>query len=437
MAEATILIVDDNPTNLAVLSEALAPTDWEVLVAVDGQSSIEQAQYAQPDLILLDVMMPNLDGFETCHRLKENESTQHIPVIFMTALNDAHEKVKGLSIGAVDYITKPFQKEEVIARVKLHLRIAGLSQQLAAQNVSLEQQVQERTQQLNDTIAELKQSQLQLIQHEKLSSLGQLVAGVAHEINNPITFVNGNLGHLNDCIKGLVEHLRLYQDIQGDIPTVIAQHAQEIDLPYVLEDLPRIIDSMHLGTQRIVNISHSLRTFARADTQVKALFNVREGIESTLLILRHRIKADEYRPEIEIVCDWGEVSDILCFPGQLNQVFMNLFANAFDAFDEFSQDKPFEFFEEHPHRITIQARQLSDPDQLEIHIADNGPGMPPDVQSQIFDYLFTTKAVGKGTGLGLSICRQIVVEKHQGSLSVNSELGKGTEFLLQLPYLTE
>lgn len=437
MAEATILIVDDNPTNLAVLSEALAPTDWEVLVAVDGQSSIEQAQYAQPDLILLDVMMPNLDGFETCHRLKAKRDTQHIPVIFMTALNDAHEKVKGLSIGAVDYITKPFQKEEVIARVKLHLSIARLSQQLAAQNVSLEQQVQERTQQLNRTIAELKQSQLQLIQHEKLSSLGQLVAGIAHEINNPITFVNGNLGHLNDCIQGLVEHLNLYQDVQSEVPDAIEKHAQEIDLPYVLEDLPRIIDSMHLGTQRIVNISHSLRTFARADTQVKALFNVREGLESTLLILRHRIKANEYRPEIEIACDWGSVTDILCYPGQLNQVFMNLFANAFDAFDESSQEKPFEFFEEYPQRMTVQTRQLMTPHQLEIQISDNGPGMPPDVQERIFDYLFTTKPVGKGTGLGLSICRQIVVEKHQGVLSVDSELGQGTKFLIQLPYLTE
>lgn len=186
-----ILLVDDNPNNLKVLAEAISTCGWKALMATDGESAIEQSEYAQPDLILLDVMMPGLDGFETCRRLKTSRITQPIPVIFMTALSESTDKVKGLEIGAVDYITKPFQQEEVIARLKLHLKISHLTR-------TLEQRVEERTKELSQSLEQLQSTQLQLIQSEKMSTLGQLVAGIGHEINNPIGFIVGNLTHIKE-----------------------------------------------------------------------------------------------------------------------------------------------------------------------------------------------------------------------------------------------
>ncbi|MEC4817624.1 MAG: response regulator, partial [Scytonema sp. PMC 1069.18] len=208
---ATILAVDDNPTNLSVLCNAVANLDWEILVATDGESAIEQAEYAHPDLILLDVMMPGMDGFETCQILKSNSLTQDIPIIFMTALSETVDKVKGLSLGAVDYITKPFQTEEIIARVNIHLKLRLLTQQLANQNLELENRVQERTAKLSQVMQELHKSQLQIVQYEKISSIGQLVAGVAHEINNPLTFIECSLNYLENFLSDFIYHLKLYQ----------------------------------------------------------------------------------------------------------------------------------------------------------------------------------------------------------------------------------
>lgn len=199
-----VLLVDDNPNNLKVLSEAVQGCGWKALMATDGESALEQTEYAHPDLILLDVMMPGIDGFETCRRLKANPITQNTPVIFMTALSDATDKVKGLEIGAVDYITKPFQHEEVIARLKLHLKISHLTR-------TLEQKVQERTAELTQSIQQLKQTQIQLIQSEKMSTLGQLVAGIGHEINNPIGFISGNCSHIEEYVKDILRLVHLQQ----------------------------------------------------------------------------------------------------------------------------------------------------------------------------------------------------------------------------------
>ena len=199
-----ILIVDDNPTNLKVLSDALRDQGRTTLVATDGESAIEQVDYALPDLILLDVMMPGIDGFETCRQLKANPRTQRLPIIFMTALSDPVDKVKGLELGAVDYITKPFQHEEVLARIKLHLNLFYL-------NNRLEQRVLERTQALEGSLNQLQTAQLQLIQSEKMSVLGQLVAGIGHEINNPIGCIDGNIKHAVSHIQDLLGLISLYQ----------------------------------------------------------------------------------------------------------------------------------------------------------------------------------------------------------------------------------
>lgn len=426
-----ILLVDDNPTNLKVLSGAMADSGWTILVATDGERALKQAEYALPDLILLDVMMPGMNGFETCAKLKINPQTQEIPVIFITALDEAVDKVKGLSLGAVDYITKPFQQEEVLARVGVHLKLSALSKKLSEQNERLEKEVEERTAKLKQALLDLQQSQLQLVQNEKMATLGQLVAGVAHEINNPVGFIAGNLNQANQDIKNLLKLIHLYQAESTNCSDKIADFINEIDLEFLSEDLPKMIASMQEGTERIRNISTSLKTFSRLDSHSLVEFNVHEGIDSTLVILRHRIKANEQRPEIELVRDYGKVPEIKCYPGQLNQVFMNILSNAIDAVDESNRGRSYKEIEANPNQILI--RTYVEKSSLVILIKDNGCGMSESVRIQVFDHLFTTKPVGRGTGLGLSISRQIIEEKHGGRLSCNSVVGEGTEFRIDLP----
>ncbi len=419
--EALILIVDDNPTNIKVMYEVLEPAGFRVLIAKNGESALTKLQAVTPDLILLDVMMPGIDGFETCRRLKANHATQDIPVIFMTALSEVDEKVKAFALGAVDYITKPFQQAEVLARVNLHLKLRQLTQKL-------EELVEERTSQLTETVSDLNESQLHLLQSEKMSALGQLVAGVAHEINNPVSFINGNLIHAEKYVQDLIAHLQLYQ--QKAPEDKIKNHAIDIDLEYLLEDLPSVTNSMKKGTQRIQDISVSLRNFSRADSTAKTGFDIHEGIDTTLLILKHRLKANGNQPEIQVIKEYGDLPLVKCFPGQLNQVFMNLLANAIDAIEESSQHSTYEH-KHNSHQIIIRTFILNN--MVKIQIQDSGVGIPEELKSKIFEQLFTTKLMGKGTGLGLAISRQIIVEKHQGKLEVSSELGQGTEFTIMIP----
>ncbi|MEG4584348.1 AAA family ATPase [Microcoleus sp. MOSTC5] len=287
----------------------------------------------------------------------------------------------------------------------------------------------QKSQELEQALQDLQQTQLQMIQSEKMSALGNLVAGVAHEINNPVGFISGNLNEAKSTVQDLTEHLDLYRS-QASAAN-IADHAVEIDLDYIIEDLPKMMDSMQLGCDRIKGISTSLRTFSRADKDYKVAFNIHEGIDSTILILKYRLKASDERPAIEVVTDYGNIPAIECFPGQLNQVFINILANAIDALDESNTGRSFAQIKANPNRITIQTSLVDN--RVKIIIADNGWGMNESVKQKIFDHLFTTKAVGKGTGLGLAIARQIVVEKHGGTIEVNSVLGEGTEFTILLP----
>ncbi|AUT01911.1 serine/threonine protein kinase [Nostoc sp. CENA543] len=295
---------------------------------------------------------------------------------------------------------------------------------ISLENARLYQQAQTYTQQL-------EQSQLQVVQSEKMASLGNLVAGVAHEINNPIGFLNGSISNSKEYVQDLLGHLALYQQHYPKPVEPIRENAEAIDLEFLAEDLPKLLNSMKGATERITDISNSLRTFSRADTEYKVSANLHEGLDSTLLILKYRLKANEHRPAIQIIQEFGDLPLIKCFPGQLNQVFMNILANAIDMFDEMAQTQSFQELEANPQIITIRTEVISN--QVYICIRDNGKGMKQEVQEKIFDHLFTTKAVGKGTGLGLAIARQIVVEKHGGSLNVWSEPGQGTEFTIQIP----
>ncbi|MBD2303755.1 ATP-binding protein, partial [Nostoc sp. FACHB-190] len=287
--------------------------------------------------------------------------------------------------------------------------------------------VKQKSAELEAALQNLQQAQLQMVQSEKMSALGNLVAGVAHEMNNPLGFIAASLKQTQPTIVEIFEHLRLYQASLPNPSEEIQEHAEEIDLDYSLEDLPKVINSMIVACDRLKNISTSLRTFSRADQDYKVSFNIHEGIDSTILILRHRLKANEKRPAIEVITDYGNIPAIDCFPGQLNQVFMNILANAIDALEEVKIDK----HQGIRHQISIQTSLINR--YVEIKIADNGIGMNEEVRRKIFDNLFTTKSVGKGTGLGLAIARQIIVEKHGGSIECNSSPGQGTEFVILIP----
>lgn len=415
-----ILVVDDNPTNLAVISQALKADGYKLRVASDGEDALAMVERCAtlpseqilPELILLDVQMPGIDGFETCRRLQANPATKAIPVIFMTALNDAESKVKGLSLGAVDYITKPFEQEEVLARVKVHWRLKQLTDRL-------EQEVAERT-------ALLQHTQLQLIQQEKLSTLGQLVAGVAHEINNPLSFVVGNIAPAKEYLADITELLNLYQQHYPQPVVAVAAQIDKIDLEFALEDFTKILDSMQLGTERIQDISLSLRNFARSSNDARIKADLHEGMDSTLMLLKHRLKDQGNRGEIEVIKHYGNLPEVDCYPGPMNQVFMNLFANAIDALEE--------AWEKDQRSLIIQIdTEVSHRDTIIIQIADNALGMTENVRQNLFQPLFTTKSIGKGTGLGLSIAQQIVVDKHSGKLLCQSIPGNGTEFRVEIP----
>ncbi|MEH2176683.1 trifunctional serine/threonine-protein kinase/ATP-binding protein/sensor histidine kinase [Nostoc sp.] len=301
---------------------------------------------------------------------------------------------------------------------------------ISLENASLYQRSQENAQQLEHSLTDLKQMQLQLVQNEKMSALGNLVAGVAHEINNPVGFIAGNIQPAVDLVEDLFHLIELYQEKFPNPGVEIEEEIAEIDLEYIREDLPKMISSMKLGIDRIRSISNSLRTFSRADTENKVAFNIHDGIDSAVLILKHRLKASELHPEIKVVKKYGDISLVKCFPGQLNQVFMNLLANAIDALEESNVGHNFHDIN---NRIEIKTCFSEDKHHVLIYIQDNGMGMSDEVKQKIFDHLFTTKSVGKGTGLGLAIARQIIVEKHGGTLDVNSVQGEGTEFVIQIP----
>ena len=410
-----ILIVDDNPTNLSVLCEALNSEGFRFRVAVDGESAIAQAERNQPELILLDVQMPGIDGFETCCRLKANPVTQNIPIIFTTALADTESKTKGFSLGAVDYIPKPFAQEEVISRVRVHLQLKQLTE-------SLEQQVSDRTK-------ALQKAQVKLVQQEKLSTLGELIAGIGHEINNPINFISSNISPLQGYIAAVTELLLLYEQEYPNPTAKITTAIEDLDLNFVLEDMAKILNSLQLGSERIRNISNSLRNFCRSDRDTKISADLHQGLDSTLMILQHRFKANGARPRIEVIKNYGVLPEVECYIGLMNQVFMNILANAVDAVDEaITQGKMSNLIPQIQIATEIDSEEL-----IVIQIADNGIGIPERLKKRLFEPLFTTKPVGKGSGLGLAIAYEIVVEKHEGVLDVNSQPGMGTEFIIKIP----
>jgi signal transduction histidine kinase len=281
-------------------------------------------------------------------------------------------------------------------------------------------------------LTDLQQAQAQLIQAEKMSSLGQLVAGIAHEINNPVNFIHGNLDYLRKSTESLLNFVLLHQKHYPNPVSEIQTAAKDIDLEFLQSDLPKLLDSMRTGTDRICQIVLSLRSFSRMDEADFKTVDIHEGIDSTLLILQHRLKSKSNIPQIKVIRNYGSLPMVECYPGQLNQVFMNILANAIDVLEEVSTQQTYPEINSRANCITIKT-SVVDSDWVTISIADNGPGIPASIQQQIFNPFFTTKAVGKGTGMGMAISYQIITEKHGGKLDCFSTPGEGAEFVLQIP----
>ena len=365
-------------------------------------------------------------------------------LIMLPLINSLEKLQKGASAiatGKLDYRLNINTKDELEQLANEFNRMTGKltesyseiierSGELLKLNRNLKNEISDRTQaqaELQATLDELKYTQAQVIHSEKMSSLGQMVAGVAHEINNPVSFVYGNINHVNDYVTDILELIELYQQELSSPGEDIEEKLEDMELDFVKEDLPKILASMKMGATRIREIVLSLRNFSRLDEADMKEVDIHEGIESTLLILQNRLKSKPNRTGIEIIKNYNNLPKIECYPGQLNQTFMNILSNAIDVLEEgrdtFGMQNP---------QISINT-ELIDNKKIAVRIADNGMGMSEEVKNKLFDPFFTTKPVGKGTGLGLSITYQIIVDKHQGKLYCVSEPGKGTEFIIEIP----
>lgn len=543
-----ILVVDDTPANVRILTDTLMHHGYEICSAMSGERALEIVKNFVPDLILLDVMMPEMDGYTLCQQLKERAETHDIPVMFLSAIDTQNDKIKAFQVGGVDYITKPFHLEEVIARVGQQIDRRNLQKRLEQQNFRLHAEIQNykqleeryrsifdnaidgmfqstpegqfitanaslakmygyvsveelctsisdisqqlyvrpdrrsdfmrtvlrngevsdfeaqiyckngtilwisetvrsvkdaqnnlmfyegtvkditdrkrnseilrvRSSELEETLTQLRHSQAKLLQQEKMSSLGQLVAGMAHEINNPVSFISGNLVYAEQYFEDLVQAFHDAGLVPGD------------DIEFVLKDLPILLQSIRTGADRIRLIVQALKNFSRLDEAEEKEVDIHEGIESTLLLLSHRLDTTANRPKVKVIKDLGLLPKVHCYPGLLNQALMNLMGNAIDALDASTTNGK-------QPKLELRTK-LVDPNQIMIWISDNGSGMPTEIQDRIFDPFFTTKGVGEGTGMGLAISYQIIVEKHGGQLECISVLGKGTEFVIILPVSLE
>jgi PAS domain S-box-containing protein len=292
-----------------------------------------------------------------------------------------------------------------------------------------QEKLKQQTEQLEAAFQQLKQTQAQLVQAEKMSGLGQLVAGIAHEVNNPINFIHGNLSHTHTYVEDLTHLINLYRQHYPNPVREIASEIEDIELDFILTDLPKLLTSMQVGTDRIRDIVLSLRNFSRLDEAEIKPVDIHEGIDSTLMILQSRLKPTQDQHAIDILKQYGTLPRVECYAGQLNQVFMNLLSNAIDALEDKRKESSSTI---DPAQIRISTAVL-DCQTVEIRIADNGSGMPEDTKKKIFDPFFTTKPIGKGTGLGLSITYQLVIEQHRGTVECWSEPGKGTEFVIRVP----
>jgi signal transduction histidine kinase len=411
----TILLVDDIPANLEILIRVFQKEGYKVRAVTSGPLGIRAAEHEPPDIVLLDVTMPDMDGYEACRRLKQNPALKAIPVIFISALSETFDKMTAFEAGGVDYITKPIQIEEALARVKTHLALRRYQRLLEQSNQTLQ-----------ETIDQLKEAQGQLINSEKMASLGVLTAGIAHEINNPISFISSSSIGLSKNIRFLLDIEQKYEAIltrcQEKELDELNEYKVSHDFDERLTELTQLTDNIIEGSRRISGIVRSLRQFSRLDEADMKEIDIHENIDSTLILLHHKIFK-----EITIKKEYQELPKVTCFPAKISQVLMNILSNAIDAvLLKTGTGQPCEI------AIRTGVCEMVGNRFVIIAITDTGPGIPSETMKKIFDPFFTTKPVGKGMGLGLSISNNIVRE-HGGKIEVHSTPPDGTAFTVYLP----
>jgi two-component system NtrC family sensor kinase len=464
--KGNIIVVDDTPANLRLLVEILRNSGYKVRPVPNGRLAIPAIHSSPPDLILLDIMMPEMDGYEVCRRLKSCAETQDIPVIFISAINEVMDKVKAFNVGGVDYITKPFQVEEVLVRVQTHLAVRSLQKNLQQKNDDLAQ-----------TLEQLQSTQNQLIHSEKMAALGQLVAGVAHELNTPLGAIRSSIGNITDfleknldrlpqffknlstseydyflaLIQQALQHrapistreerkirrqirreieaadieqadtladmlvgLGVHENVAMFLPFLKSKEGEDIlNTAYQLASLHRSAKNIGTATDRAAKVVFALRTYARYDSQSeKVEANPIEGIDTVLTLYYNQIKQG-----VEAIKHYEIVPKIWCYPDELNQVWTNLIQNALQAMD-------------YQGTLTVEVK-VQDDEKIAGIITDSGKGIPPEIQDRIFNPFFTTKPAGEGSGLGLDIVQKII-DKHEGEISFTSQPGK-TTFTVLLP----
>ncbi|MDX2100191.1 MAG: response regulator [Leptolyngbyaceae cyanobacterium bins.59] len=420
--QADILIVDDIPDNIRFLSNFLLDQGFSVRKAISAQAALKAVKALKPDLILLDINMPEMNGYELCTHLKQHQETSMIPIIFLSAGNEAIDRIKAFQVGAVDYITKPFHLEEVLVRIQTQLTIQILQRELQAQN-----------EQLRQTLEELKVAQANLVQQEKMTALRKVVAGVTHEVNNPLSFIACNIKPAQEYIHQLLALIELYQRHSPNPSPDISALLEEMDLKFLAEDLLNILHSMAKGAERIRTVILALKIFTRLDESGIKQVNLHESIDSVLEILHHRLESRLDAALIQVVKNYSQLPLITCHAEQINQVFFNLICNAIDAIDEKLKTNPITSYAP-LITLTTQAREEG---RVMICIQDNGIGIGNDLRERIFEPFFTTKSAGQGIGLGLATCRRIIQEVHQGQLTCDSTIGEGSTFQVYLPIHTD
>jgi two-component system NtrC family sensor kinase len=418
---ATILVVDDEANNRQVIVAQLKNEGYSIITAGSGEEALASIDRQLPDLVLLDAMMPGISGFDVTEILKSEARTATIPIIMLTALGDSDSRLAALANGAEEFLTKPVARAELVMRIRNLLKLKKYQDSLSTYSNVLEERVADRTTELASANLQLSEAHAQLLQSEKLAALGQLAAGVAHEINNPIAFVNSNLGTLKGYIKDMVKVLGAYEAANQsivhhpDLQARLDQLKAELELDFVCADAPQLIDESLEGISRVCSIVQDLKSFAHVDANPEWVpTDVHECLDSTLNIANNEIKY-----KATVVKDYADLPEIDCLPSQLNQVFLNLLVNAAQAISG-------------PTPGTITVRTARHGEDILIEIRDTGEGIPPEILKQIFDPFFTTKPVGLGTGLGLSISYGII-KRHHGRIDVRSEVGRGTSFCLTLP----
>ncbi len=439
-----ILIVDDSITNLNFLRVILEDEGYGIWEASDGKEALKLMGTQKPDLILLDIMMPVMNGFEVCKRVKREERLKEIPIIIISAVTESSDKVEALRLGAVDYVTKPFQKDELLTRINTHLslrekelKLAEANKKLKRYKSNLEDLVKKRTdelqisnielqktneelksqkEKLEHTVARLNETQARLIHSEKMASLGVLVAGVAHEINNPVNYINSSMHGFKNNLEFLQSYSKLYGQVSKDNHEVldkIIEKESDISLEQLTKMLKKSAELIEVGIDRTTKIVKSLKSFTRSNQDKMEAFDIKDNLENTLIILH-----SYYKDRIEIVKEYEQIPMIECYPGKLNQVFLNILLNAMQAIKK-------------KGKIWITTG-IKDERNIFIKIKDTGIGIKPADLGLVFETFYTTKENEKGSGLGLSISHNIIKE-HNGEINIESKPGEGTCFTIILP----